>query len=279
MRFLLFSFLLLSFCHGHAEDKPPVVLVSLAPYRTFVKKIAQDLVQVEVMVPPGASAHTYEPTPKQMELASKADIWFFLGEPFEKKALQAVQHAKPSLQAIHLTQGIPLLKESCHCSSCGEDLHIWLSPSLAKIQAKTIADALSELYPEHAAHFRFHLTEFVSELDALDHFIRATLSPVQQRILMVSHPAYAYFCRDYGLTQLSVENEGRDPTQKQMTALLEQARKFKIRFILAQPQYSDKAAKLVASQIGAKVISVDPYSEDYENALRRIATLIAENAS
>lgn len=276
--FFLAFLLLLPFYSIYAVGEQPIVLVSLAPYRSFVKKIAQDLVQVELMVPPGASAHSYEPTAKQMEQASRAKIWFFLGEPFEKKALQALQHAQPDLKVVDLRQGIPLIKGSCHCHDCGEDLHIWLSPELAKIQATTIANALIENDSEHKEFFLNNLNIFLDSLDSLNIFIKNKLAPVTNRVLMVSHPAYAYFCKDFHFLQIPIEFEGKDPTQKQLTALLEKTKEHSVRFIFTQPQYSDKAARLVAQYARAKLISVDPYSEDYENSMRSIATLIAENA-
>lgn len=282
MRFFIFPFLfLLTVLHGYAEEEAPTVLVSFAPYRYFVQQIAKDKLKVEVMVPPGASAHTYEPTSKQMIRASKAAIWFRIGEPFEAKAVQALKSASPSMEIVDLRQNIPLLQGACchhHGHNCGEDLHIWMSPKLAKIQVKTIGEALMAHYPKEKQFFAENLSEFLKRLDDLDEFIAQKLAPLENRYLLVSHPAYGYYCQDYHLTQIPIECEGKDPTGRQMTALLNKTRELHIHYILTQPQYSDKAALLVASQIGAKAISVDPYSENYIESLKQITSIIAENA-
>lgn len=276
---LLFLLFALVFGAIEAEEAKPIAIVSLAPYRYFVNEISSHLVDVNLMVPPGASAHTYEPTPRQMIQASKADLWFRLGEPFEEKAVKALQEANPRLDPVDLREGIPLLRDQCtHCrAKGGEDLHIWLSPRLAKIQAKTIAEALIRHYPAHEELFQKNLSHLLEALDALDRFIHNTLFSLDNRLLMVSHAAYAYFCQDYNLTQLPIEFEGKDPTPRQLTEVLKKARSAKVKAIFTQPEYSDKAARLIAAEIGAKVISVDPYSEDYDRNLRHIAELIARD--
>jgi ABC-type Zn uptake system ZnuABC Zn-binding protein ZnuA len=87
------------------DANPPKVIVSIAPHRYFVKRIAGDTVDVIVLVPPGASSHTYEPTPKQMISCSKADIWFRLGEGFEKRAAEAFQNFNPKMEMVNLREG------------------------------------------------------------------------------------------------------------------------------------------------------------------------------
>lgn len=266
----------------HASEPLPKVLVSVAPYRYFVEQIAGQTVDVDLLVPEGASAHTYEPTAKQMIGSSKGVIWFRIGEPFETKALKAIQSVNPKLQVVDLREGISLIHGSCkhaHAGGhCGDDLHLWLSPKIAKIQARLIAKGLSNQFPENKPLFERNLTLFLDKLDSLDKFIYETLAPVKNRTLMVSHPAYAYFCQDYRFNQLSIEFEGRDPTAKQLTKLLNDAKASGVHYILVQPQYSDKAARLIGEQIGAKLIMVDPYSENYDSTLRQIATLIKENS-
>lgn len=214
--------------------------------------------------------------------SSKGVLWFRIGEPFETKALKAIKSVNPELQVVDLREGISLIHGSCkhaHAGGhCGDDLHLWLSPKIAKVQANLIAKGLVKQFPENKSLYEKNLANFLNQLDTLDHFISETLAPVKNRTLIVSHPAYAYFCQEYRFNQLSIEFEGRDPTAKQLTKLLNDAKSTGVRYILVQPQYSDKAARLIGEQIGAKLISVDPYSENYDSTLRQIATLIKENS-
>lgn len=254
------------------------VLVSVAPHEFFVKKIAGDTVSIELMVPTGASAHTYEPTPRQVIQASKADIWFQVGEFFEAQASQAMKYHHPQMVFADLRQGLDLITaaEEGGCSSCCRhgncmDLHIWMSPKMAKIQAETIAHVLTKLYPEFQETYAISLHQFLKELDSLDADIAKMLASAKSKVIMVSHPAYAYFCRDYGLKQISIEFEGKDPTPQQLTRILQEARKSDIGVVFVQKQYSSKGAHLIAHELGAKVVMLDPYSGDYINSMREIA--------
>lgn len=258
----------------------PYVLVSVAPHKFFAEKIAGDTLIVELMVPAGASSHTFEPTPKQMLNASHADIWFQIGEGFEPRASRALMSHNSGMQLVDLRKGLDLIYDSdCskgHCHHCAAhadcvDPHFWLSARQAKIQAKTIADALSQRYPQNANLYAQNLKSLTQQLDALDAEITTLLAPLKNRTVMVSHPAYAYFCRDYNLQQLSIEFEGKDPSPQQLTKILTQARKENIKTIFIQMQYNNKGARLIANEIGAKVVTLDPYAEQYFETMRDIA--------
>jgi zinc transport system substrate-binding protein len=276
MKRYIFILLLLSFFSLEAKEIPHV-LVSVAPHKYFVEKISGDLIEVELMVPAGASSHTFEPTPRQILHAGQASIWFRLGEPFEDRAIRAIKSHHPTLQVVDLRKNLDLIPSQCCCShSHGEDLHFWLSPRLAKIQAQTIRDTLVATYPQYQEEFQKNLLSFHRELDDLNSEIHSILDPLQNRNILVSHPAYGYFCRDYNLNQHSIEFEGKDPTPQQLTKTLGLAKKWKTRTIFIQMQYNSKGARLIADEIGAKIVVLDPYSENYKKSLLEIAHAFAE---
>lgn len=258
----------------------PTVIVSVAPHKFFVEKIAGETVQVYLMVPAGASAHTYEPTPRQMMKAADASLWFSIGESFEKRAMQALLSHRPNLKIINLQQGLDLIHtDHSHghkgCCPGSIDLHFWLSARQAQIQAKTIADALSQAYPGSAELYQKNLQSFQKELASLDKQIESILAPLKKRDILVGHPAYAYFCRDYQLKQHSIEIEGKDPTPQQMTKLLNLVRSIGTNTIFVQPQYNNKAAQLIAKEINARLVVLDPYAENYINTMLEIAHAFA----
>ncbi|MBA3602385.1 MAG: zinc ABC transporter substrate-binding protein [Parachlamydiaceae bacterium] len=287
--FLALFFSLLALLNINLSANPtqataiPYILVSVAPDKFFVEKISGDTVKVELMVPAGASSHTFEPTPKQMLNASHADIWFQIGESFETRASRALQGHNPKLTLIDLRKGVDLIIDEegggCHCSAhakeCCVDPHFWLSARQAKIQARTIADALTQRYPQHAQLYAKNLHSFIQELEELNKEIEAKLAPLQNRTIMVSHPAYAYFCRDYALKQLSIEFEGKDPSPRQLTNVLTRARHAGIKTVFIQMQYNNKGALLIAKELGAKVVTLDPYAEDYFTMMREVASHFA----
>lgn len=283
---IFFGLLISAACSAEdnvADVRSHTVVVSIAPYRYFVEKIAGDTAKVIVFVPVGASFHDYEPTPKQVFTASKADLWFRIGESFEGRVMQALQGHQFGVRFVDLRDNVSLIVvdpkdgHRCCCHANGADLHVWLSPKEAKIQSKAIAKALSETYPEHQKLYQQNLNDLLKSLDELDQYIVKTLSPLQQRIIMVGHPAYAYFARDYNLTQLPIECEGKDPTPRQLTNLLDKARAEKIKTIFTQKQYGEKAVRLVANEIGAKIVVLDPYSDDYINMMHDLADKISHN--
>lgn len=276
--------LLLFFCRFNCfAEEIPSVLVSVAPHKFFVEKIAGGSVNVQLMVPAGASAHTYEPTPKQILSASKADIWFYLGESFERKVMASLKAYQPNMAFYDMRKNVDMISVDAHSGACccchahGQDPHIWLSARQAKIQAETIANALSIHFPAHKTEYAEALKKFIRELDELDLQITLILDPLKNRTLLVSHPAYAYFCRDYHLSQLSIEFEGKDPAPQQMTKILNKAREAQIKRVFVQPQYSNKGAKLFASELGAEVISLDPYSEHFMTSMLDIANQFSKN--
>lgn len=253
----------------------PTVLVTVAPHQFFVEKIAGKSVNVLLMVPAGASAHSYEPSPKQMIAASKALLWFRIGESFETKAIEALKSHQPRLKIVDLRQGLDLITSGeSHCRCClesGADLHFWLSTRQAKIQAETIVTALTGAFPENRELYEKNVAIFKAELDDLDKKIEEILKPLKNRNILVSHPAYAYFCRDYDLKQYSIEFEGKDPTPQYLTKILQLARDLDIRTVYIQLQYNNKGARLIADEIHAKVVVLDPYGENYLESMLQIA--------
>lgn len=282
MQFLKFALILTCLTLSSLSAEPHV-LVSVAPHKFFVEQVADGTVTVDLMVPAGASAHTFEPTPKQMLSASQAEIWFTVGEGFEARAVRALKAHSPGMKIVDMRKGVDMITADPHnggcrcCVASGQDLHIWLSARQAKIQAKTIAEALSEQYPQYKERYQAALARFIERLDALDKKLTAELAPLQRRVVMVSHPAYAYFCRDYNLGQLSIEFEGKDPTPYQLTTILDKARNLGIKRVYVQPQYSSKGAKLFAYELKAEVITLDPYAEDFIKSMEEIGSQFSKN--
>jgi zinc transport system substrate-binding protein len=257
-----------------------LVLVSTAPYVEILKELSGDAIQTELLVPAGFSSHTYEPTARQILKASQAKVWFTIGELFEKKAADAIKSHNPSFRTVDLRQGLPLLYDECghhhHHDMQHADPHIWMSPKMMQEQAKVMAKTLQEVFPELKENIEGRLPLLIHKLENLDHFIKQELSKKPNPFLVVSHPAYGYFCRDYHLKQLAIEHEGKDPTAKQLTTLIAFIKEQHIHTIFTQKQYSTKAAEFIAKEVGAGLILLDPYAQDYFANMRTIAERISK---
>jgi len=303
------------------------VAVSILPQKYFVQRIAGDLAEVTVMVPPGADPHTYEPKPSQMRGLASAKLYMTIGVPFEKAWLDRITAAGgKDMTLVRLEKGIDLLPEEEHAPAEehamdedhdhdgdhdhdamhdhdhdgdhdadhdhhdgeaaeghhhhheGGDPHIWLSPALVKVLAGSIKAALVKADPAHAALYRANHDAFVRELDDLDLHINGLFEnvPENRRRFMVFHPAWSYFAHNYNLREVAIEVEGREPGPKQLTRIVEFAKKEKIETIFVQPQFSKRGAETIARNVGATLIEADPLAEDWAANIRRVAEAMAK---
>jgi zinc transport system substrate-binding protein len=273
---IYFIFFLLFSASTYANER--IALVSMAPYVEMVDELTNKEVRVELLVPAGFNAHTYEPTPKQILNAAKASIWFTIGELFEERAQKALKAENPKLAVIDLRQGLSLMDGHEHDDGhiCSADTHIWMSPKMMVVQVELMAKSLEKVFPELASSIQDNKGKLVEKLNALDSEIHAILDSHKGEVIYVSHPAYGYFCREYGLHQESIEFEGKDPSPKHLYNLIEEAKEDKVRTIFTQKQYSTKAAELVAKEVHAKISLLDPYSEHYFTSMMQIAKSFAE---
>jgi len=167
---------------------------------------------------------------------------------------------------------------ACQCHAHSFDPHLWLSLSGARVQATTIATALSTLLPDHQVDYINNLQELLKEFRVLEQEVGKALESAKGGMVMMSHPAYGYLCRDYGLKQLSIEVEGKEPTPRQLAQIIEKARRGGVATIYVQRQHSDKGAKAVAAELGVELIVLDPYSADYPSIFREAAAHFANDA-
>lgn len=274
------GFLLIGSANVDAGKKL-AVFVSIAPQKYFVHQIGMERVDVQVMVPPGASPATYEPKPRQMAALSKTALYFAIGVPFEKNWLKKIAAANPEMRVIHTDNGIQKIPMSAHLRVAGHrpqenhhgesDPHIWLAPMLVMIQAHTIRDALQEIDPAYRSVYDTNCEAFASTLAALDAELRNMFADKQGFQFMVFHPSWGYFAHSYGLKQVAVEIEGKDPKPAQLKELIEHAKEKGIKIIFVQPQFSSKNAELVAKEIDGRVVVADPLAQDWSRNLREVA--------
>jgi zinc transport system substrate-binding protein len=262
---------------AQAGDKIPV-FVSIVPQKYFVQRIGNDLVTVQVMVQVGANPATYEPKPRQMADLAKAKAYFAIGVPFEDIWLARIAAANPGMKIVHTDVDIvkrPMAAHHHHDEEGdhhgGLDPHIWLSPPLVKIQARTILSALKEFDPAHQDVYEANYHRFIADIDGLDGRLRETFAGHHGLRFIVFHPAWGYFAHTYGLEQVPIEIEGKAPKPAQLQALIEHARKAGIKVVFVQPQFSTKSAALVAKEISGKVAFADPLAEDWMANLSAVA--------
>lgn len=257
-------------CAPSEKADRPIVLVSVPPQAYFVERLAGDLVQVEVMVPPGANPATYEPSMAQLRSVARGQLYFKVGHPhfpFESTWLAHLLESNPHLEAIDGSAGLEIGRE---------DPHVWTSPRNAAVMARIYAQALSELLPQDEGAIRGNLQQFEEEIAALDLEISELLGEENKRKFLVFHPAWGYFAADYGLTQTAIEEDGKEPDPLALANIIKTAREDGIQVVFTQPQFSHRGAEVIAAEIGARVVELDPLAQDWLENMRRTARAIGE---
>lgn len=260
-----------------AAAERPLVFVGIPPLAWVVEQLS-DRVEVEVLLPPGASPHVYEPSPRQVASLDGARLYLQIGLPFEGPLLAKIEALMPKLRVVDCRQGIELVPMDEHGHDHAEgwaDPHIWLDPQRMAVVAATAAAALAELLPAERPAIEARLRALQSNLGEADAGIAARLALLRGRTLVVFHPAYGYFTRRYGLTQVAVEVEGKAPSARQLAAIVDSLEGLPVQAIFVQPQFSQIAAQRVADTIGCAIVELDPLAGDYLANLETMADRIA----
>ena len=282
------------------------IFVSILPQKFIVERIGRDKVDVSVMAGPGQSPATYEPLPQQMIDLTETAVYFRIGVPFEQAWMKKIQSINPGMKIIDTRNGIPLremdsFNEIKHIIEKGQnsedsqshehkhdktgdrhhhgtkDPHIWLSPESMKIQANTVYETLSGLDTKNNAYYKSNLETLAGELDSLSAELERAFVSLPIKKMMVFHPAWGYFADRFGLVQIPIEIEGKEPGPGQLSKIIEFAKNENIRVIFVQSQFSTKSAEAIAKEINGAVVTIDPLAEDYIGNLRNAAKNIIRN--
>lgn len=281
LKFYIAIFLAFISCKSpHEQVEKPVVVTSIVPYQYFVEKIVGNTVDVVSLVPSIANPHIYEPNPQLLQKVSRGALWFKIGEVFEEKIAPSLD-----IEQVDLSRGMPLIKHTCSCHLHGKtheenfDTHMWMSPKMCLLQLDVMEQALIEIFPQHHLLYTQNAQSLREELRILDQELEEIFSKATGKAFLVSHPAFAYLCRDYGLKQIPIEQEGKEPTLKQLDAIVNMAKQEKTSLVLTQVQYDNRGANRLAVLLEQKAYLVDPYSANYPETIRKIAYIIASQAN
>ncbi|GAB1432876.1 zinc ABC transporter substrate-binding protein [Spirochaetota bacterium] len=265
-------------CSGkEAKDVKPGVIVSILPQAYFAERLAGERLNVSVLVGPGQSPHSWEPSPRQMAELAGASIWFTIGVEFEKALKPKAASLYKNLKISDTTAGINYRMLEAHAHEDGEeeesgpDQHIWLGREQVKTVTNNMYKAIVAMDPSGEAVYRSNKEQFIKDIDNIFDKMSQQLEPLRGSSAFVFHPAFGYLLDDLGLKQQAVEIGGKEPTQKTLATLIEKARAEKARVIFVQAQFPAGAAKAVANAIDGTVVSIDPLARDWLHNLEHIA--------
>ena len=277
----IFSLLIagfLSACSPQPASQEKTLYVSILPIRSLVKEVVDEDFRIEVLVPPGASPETFEPTPRQFIGLNEAQLVFNVGLlEFETALLDKIEDRT---KIVDLSRGIVRIEGSCaHAGRNGSDHahgvdpHVWTSPRALQRMAENAYEAIHARWPDSAKYTANH-ARLQEELRQLDLRTAEKIARSGIRYFIIYHPALTYYARDYGLRQEAVEADGKEPSAKRLTALIRQARKDGIGRILYQNQFPVSVVETIARDIGAECTEIDPLREDAIANIDSITDLI-----
>jgi zinc transport system substrate-binding protein len=263
------------------------VAVSVPPQAYFVERIGGSHVEIETLIPPGYSHVDYSPTPRQIVALSRARLYVAVGHPafeLERARIWPLLADLPDLEVVDMSRGMRLIEGEGEGSEhghghAGGDPHVWVAPDTVAVAARNIAEALERIDPVHAAEYRANLQRFEAEIADLDRSIHAQLGPDRGEAFMVFHPTWGYFAHEYGLRQVAIEAEGKEPSAQRLIQLIDQAKRDRVKVIFVQAGFPRKSAQVIAEAVGGRVVVADPQERDWLDNLRRVTRELSEALS
>lgn len=253
-----------------SEKKKLSIITTILPFKEFIKSVGGNRVDVTSLIPPGANPHTYELTPGQLKDVSRAAMYVKVGSgiEFELVWLDKILTFNRNLMMCNASEGIALVEG---------DPHVWLSLRNTKIIVKNIKNALILLDPVHKASYVDNAEKYVHTLDNYDRKFSKELAPFKTKKILVFHPSWGYFVRDYNLGQIPVEIEGKEPSPKRIRYVIDAARQHTIKTIFIAPQQNPKTASIIAREINGVVAFADPLAEQFLENLQEIVDEIVKS--
>jgi zinc transport system substrate-binding protein len=269
--FAIFLFILSCFCNAQAEeskDASTSVMVSIKPQVFLVQSICGKGFEVSSMVPDGVFIENYEPSIAQVKALNNSDLYIKIGHPkfeFESGMMSHYLESSDGILIVNSLEGSILIEE---------DPHPWTSPELILVMVDNIAKSCIQKRPDLADQIKRKKEKLTSDLRQLQSELAIIFQEQLGKTFIVGHPAWGYFAKEFGIKQVAIENEGKEPGVARLMELVDLGKTLKIKTIFIQPGEPLDAVKIVADGLGAKVEVIDPMDEDLISNLRHVASKI-----
>lgn len=255
------------------------VAVSIGPEVEFVKAVGGDKVNVILMVPSGSDPHTYEPLPGQLTRVSNAKMYAEVGTPveFEINYMGKIKSINPTMLVVNCSEGVNLISNTAENESDEVDPHIWTDPKNAEIMVENIYQGLVQIDPADKDYFQKNRDQYLKKLDELDKNATKLIKEKNSSIIIVFHPAFGYYAKEYNLTMVAAMINDEEPSPQRIAMLVDTAQKNNIHVVFTEPQYDPKYMQSVASQIGGRVVFVNDLDENYLQNMENISKAFSES--
>ena len=259
--------LLLAACKQTAQQNS-LVTVTIEPLRYFAEEIAGNRFTIVTLVPNSGNPETYEPTAKQMVELSQSALYIKVGQiGFERTWMERLAESAPDTRIVDSSKGITPVQSSEHA----DDPHTWMSTRNAVFIAKNICNAFIQQNPEDSAYFKKNLEILLHKIADVDGFVKTQLANSATKAFLIYHPTLTYFAHDYGLMQIPVEEEGREPTAAQLKQTIVLAKQQQVKLMFVQKEFANRNTDIVAKGSAARQVEINPLSYHWDKEMRKIA--------
>lgn len=288
MKFNLLILVLLSLalnsCNNarKATDEKQILSVTIEPQKFFLEQLVGDKYTVNSLIPVGANPETFDPVPSQLVSVSKSKTFFMIGSlGVENTLVEKIKVNNPNVLFVNCSEGIKLIEDDAHhnCDTDsphhGGDPHIWSSPSTAKIIVRNMYDSLIIFDKENKDYYKERYDELINTIDSTNSVIRGYLEKVSHKDFIIYHPALTYYAQEYGLKQHVIEQDGKNPTPRQLANLIDTAKDKHIKIVFIQQEYDMKNAETIAKAIDAKMVPINLLNYNWNEEMIDIAKAFA----
>lgn len=269
-------------CTNTATNKTEIT-VSILPQKFIVHQLLEDNIKVNVMVLPGNSPATYSPTPSQIKNLHNSKLYLRIGHiGFEQNWMDKIASIDENLIISDVSDGVELIRGETmvhgdHVHEGGIDPHIWTSPRTMLTVITNTKNELLKHFPQHSDLINTNYTKLIKATKALDERFITIFAPHKGSKFLIFHPAYTYLAQDYGLEQISIENDGKEPSVKWLQTIIKKAKSNNINAIFIQQEFDSRNAELVANELGIDIITVNPLAEDWISEINNTLNMLVNS--
>ena len=254
------------------------IVVTIPPLAGLVEDIVGNDFQVVTLLPSGATPESYSPTARQVAALGDAEFVFSVGTlSFEQELMQRLDHEL----VVSVNKGVELLAGCCgHEHEEGHsphhhavDPHIWLSPKNLVQIVDNMAQAIVAKYPD-SMHYKANSESLMAKLAERAEAYGEVLKSAPREFL-IYHPALGYLAHEYGLEQVALENEGKNPTPSALAEIVDKVQAEGIKVLLYQQEYPLDVAKPIAEMLGVNLVEINPLDKDIIAELDRVVEQLA----
>ncbi|KAA6323886.1 zinc transport system substrate-binding protein [termite gut metagenome] len=275
--------ILLTACSvSEKSETQRIITVTIEPQRYFTEAIAGDKFTVISMVPKGNNPETYDPTPKQLMELGKSEAYFRIGYiGFELSWMDRLISNVPHIRVSDTSKDIRFIQDTTHGSSFKNNMepHIWCSSVNARIIARNTFDALCDLDKENKHYYLSRYDSLCQRIELTDSIIRGILEEKADRAFMIYHPTLSYYARDYGLCQICIEKDGKEPSPAHLKKLIERCKLERVRTIFIQSEFDCHNAEAIAKETNTTLFPINPLSSNWEKEMIQVAEQLTKSVA